>query len=175
MLSSPNHKSQLTLVDALVYLVLFALMVASALTVLHTMLESNSRNLTKAMVEQEGGLLVGKIDWALTGVRTILLPRGGSSGNTLSITKWDTSYGNPIVIKVENDKMTIQRGINPPQALHSENVEIVCPPIGCFTHFNASGGGINPESATTTFTVKIRTLEGYVFSRDFHGVKHLPK
>jgi prepilin-type N-terminal cleavage/methylation domain-containing protein len=164
-----------TLIETLVYLALFALMMASALTAFYTILESNNRNLTKAMVEQEGGFLVGKVDWVLTGVRTILLPGGGSSGNTLSVTKWDASYGNPIVIKVENDKMTIQRGTSDPQTLHNENVEIVCPPIGCFTHVNASGGSINPESATTTFTVKVRTPDGHVFFRDFSTVKYLRK
>jgi prepilin-type N-terminal cleavage/methylation domain-containing protein len=164
-----------TLIETLVYLALFALLMSSALTALYTILESNNRNLTKAMVEQEGGFLVGKIDWALTGVRHILIPAGGSSGNTLSVTKWDGSYGNPIVIKVESGTMTIQRGTNPPQVLHNENVEVSCPPMGCFTHVNPSGSGINPESATTTFTVKVRTPEGYVFFRDFNTVKYLRK
>jgi prepilin-type N-terminal cleavage/methylation domain-containing protein len=164
-----------TMLETIIYLALFAMIMSGALVSAYGLIGSGARNQTKALVQEEGTFLLGKIDWALTGVKTINLPVVGSPGNTISVTKFDSSVGNPIVISISGSTMTITRGGNPIQALNNSNVAVTCAPAGCFSHSASTASGINPESVSAAFTITAKTAEGLTFSQDFSTIKFLRK
>ena len=163
-----------TLIETMVYLAIYAIIMTGALVSAYAIFGSSARNQTKAMVQEEGSFLIGKIDWALTGVQTINAPAAGTSGNILSLTKYDLTVGNPVIITVASGVVSITRG-GVTKPLSNSNVVITCPAAGCFTHVSASGDGINPEYATSTFTTSAKTSEGLSFTQDFSTVKYLRK
>lgn len=164
-----------TLIETLVYLGLYAILMTGALVAMYSLFESSNRNLVKAMVQEEGSFLTGKIDWVLTGVQTInlpVVPPSPTSGPTLSVTKYDTSIGNPIVIGLSGHDLTISKAGGPATALNNSNVS-----LGnlVFTHTAASGDGINPESLSASFTLFSTTSDGLPFSQNFSTIKYLRK
>jgi type II secretory pathway pseudopilin PulG len=172
MTRTSRHKG-FTLIETLVYIGLYAIIMAGAVISMYTLFESGERNQTKAMVQEEGNFLLAKVDWALTGARTINLPVAGASGKTLSVTKWDTAAGNPVVITISNGSMTMSRSGNPAVVLNNADVQIICPTANCFTHSSASGDGINQENATATFSVHATTTNGLSFSQEFSTTKYI--
>ena len=169
----PSHKRGFTLIETIIYLALYALIMTGVLVSVYGIFGSASRNQTKAMVQEEGSYLTGKIDWALTGVQTISAPVANDSGDTLTVTKYDTSVGNPIIISVSAGNVTIKRGAAAARVINNSNTRISCPVGGCFTHVAASGDGINPESLAASFVISATTSEGLAFSQPFATVKYL--
>ena len=169
-----------TLIETIVYLAIFAIIMTGTISSVYAIFSSSARNQTKALTQEEGSFLLAKIDWALTGTQTINQPNDGNPstvdyGNTLSVTKFDSSAGNPIVIAVTGGVMTISRAGNPAVVLNNTNTTITCPvsPEDCFKHTSASGDGINPEGLTAKFRIHATTSDGLPFSQDFTTVKYL--
>ena len=172
--------SGFTLIEAIIYIALFALIMVGALVSIYGILGSSARNQTKAMVAEEGSFLLGKIDWALSGAESISLPfdldgDGTESGTILSIKKFGASLDNPIVISLSEGNFVIRRGNNSSNTLNNSNITISCALEGCFTHNSSSGDGINPESLEAKFTVSSKTPEGLFFLQDFSTIKFLRK
>jgi len=161
-----------TLIETLIYLGLYAIIMTGALTAIYTIFESSARNQVKAMVQEEGTFILGKIDWALTGAKTIGSPPTGSTGSTLSITKFDSTAGNPIVISLSGANAMISRSGNPGAVLNNSNVSVT---NLTFTHTSASGSGSNPESVAASFTLQATTSDGLSYSQSFATVKYLRK
>lgn len=175
-----KYNSGFTLIEAVIYVALFALIMTGALVSIYGILGSSARNQTKAMIAEEGSFLLGKIDWALSGAESISLPfdqdgDGIESGTTLSLKKFGAGSENPIVISLSDNNLVIRRGNNPANTLNNSNTFIACAPEGCFTHQSSSGDGINPESLEAKFTVSSKTSEGLSFSQDFSTIKFLRK
>jgi prepilin-type N-terminal cleavage/methylation domain-containing protein len=163
-----------TLIEVIVYIAIFAIMMTGAIGAVYALAGSDSRNQTKAQVQEEGSFLIGKIDWALSGAQSISSPGANASGNTLIVTNYNPSKS-PIVIQVTGGNMTIAVGANPTHVLNNSNIQITCPAQGCFTHTKASADGINPENATSSLTISTNTSNGAVFSQFFSTVKYLRK
>jgi hypothetical protein len=158
----------------MIYLALFSIIITGGLISAYSLIESSYRNQTKAMVQEEGSFLIGKIDWALTGTQTISLPTANTFGTTLSLVRYEASTS-PVVITIVSGNMTIKVGTNPTHVLNNTNVQISCPPTGCFTHSSATADGINPENATASFTISSKTSQGFSTSQFFSTVKYLRK
>lgn len=178
MRNQNRHNRGFTLIETLIYLALYAIIMTGAIVSAYAILSSSARNQTKALVQEEGSFLVGKIDWVLSGTQAINQPNDGVSstvdqGSTLSITKFDASLGNPIVITLDGTNLTITRGTNPTEALNNSGIQISCPAAGCFKHTSASGDGVNPESLSAYFTLTTRTSDGISYSQDFSTTKYL--
>lgn len=160
-----KNKKGFTLAETLIYIAIFALIMSGAIISIYSIIGSNARNQAKAMTQEEGSFLIGKIDWALGGVKSINSP----SGNTLSVTKYDSTVPDPIEIKIENGKMTIKKGSSGDLLeLNNSNVEVSCPSLSnCFTH------SINPEKIEANIIISTKTSEGLPYSQDFYTIKYL--
>lgn len=150
------------------------MMMTGALVSVYAIAGSDARNQTKAMAQEEGSFLIGKIDWALTGAQVITTPAANTSGYTLTVTRYDTTQS-PVVLTVAGGSMSIKVGTHSTHVLNNSNVQITCPPQGCFTHMSATADGINPENATSSLTVSTKTSGGLPFSQFFSTVKYLRK
>jgi type II secretory pathway pseudopilin PulG len=164
-----------TLIETVVYLGLLAIIMSGAFASAYGILGSSARNQAKALIQEEGTFLLGKIDWALGGVQSIALPASNASGDMLSVIKYSASPGNPIVVAVSGGNMTIAKGANPAKILNNSNVSVTCAVDGCFSHSASSADGINPESVSASFTVSAKTSEGMTYTQDFSTAKYLRK
>ncbi|MDQ5954245.1 MAG: hypothetical protein QG583_173 [Patescibacteria group bacterium] len=162
-----------TLIETVIYIGLFAILMGGALTSVYAIIEGNNRNQNKAMVQEEGTFILGKIDWALTGVSSASVD---AAGKILTITK-SNFPNNPIVITVNEQlgNITIKRGIGLTQGLNNSNVRVECPPEKCFNRDLATGDGINPENISVDILVNSRTSDGLPYSQEFSTVKFIRK
>jgi len=163
-----------TLIEVLIYLALFAVIIGGAFSAAYGIVESSGRNQTKAMLQEEGDFLIAKINWALSGARAVSSPAVGGGGSALSVAKWDTSIGDPVVVSLAGGNLNISRGGNAAQRLNNSNLEVSCP-HPCFTHISASGAGTNPESLETSFSISSRTPNGAAVRQDFFTTTYLRK
>ena len=77
---------------------LFAILMGGAVTVAYAVFESAGHNQGKEILQQEGDFLIGKIEWALSGVQTIdspplnpLDPTTSTQNSILQVTKYGSS------------------------------------------------------------------------------------
>ena len=74
-----------TLIETLIYIGLFALIISGVLASVFMILGNNARLQAKAMIQEEGSFLIGKVDWALSGIESASV----SNGNTLQVSKYN--------------------------------------------------------------------------------------
>ncbi|KKW18275.1 MAG: hypothetical protein A2131_00525 [Candidatus Sungbacteria bacterium GWC2_49_10] len=160
-----KKNSGFTLIETLVYLGLFSILIGGALVAAFGIFESNGRNQTKAMVQEEGQFLAAKIDWVLSGVRSVDAPPASSPGSLLSVTKYG---GGTVEVSLAGTDMRIQRNAGPVRTLNNSNVKVSGV---AFTHMYS--GAENPESVEARFRVSARTPGGVDFTEDFFTVKYV--
>jgi type II secretory pathway pseudopilin PulG len=160
-------KRGFTLIETLIYLALYTIIIGGALAAVYSMLESDARNETAAMVEEEGDFLIGKIDWVLSDTASVQSPI--SSGKELSITLAD---GSAVVFRSIAPALSIQAGSAQEQILNNTDVSV----IGLtFIHSLSTSDGLDPESVSASFTLVATTSDGHVLSRDFSTLEYLRK
>ena len=166
-----KFRAGFTLIETLVYLGLFSIIIGGAFVAAFGIIESNERNQTKAIVQNEGAFVLAKIDWALSGIQSVDSPPPDGTPlerSLLSVTKYG---GGTIKISLpdpSNPNVEIQRGTAPAKILNNSNVEIT---NLLFTHKKPADG--NLESVEARFTVTARTLTGASFTEDFFTVKYI--
>lgn len=162
-----------TLIEMIIYIGLFGLIMGGALTSVYGILEANARNQAKAMVQEEGAFLLGKIDWAITGVSSANVD---PTGRILTLTKYEPTSYNPLVITISTGgDISIKRGTGSEQGLNNSNIFVTCEAGGCFEKILATGDGINPESVSANMIVNSRTADGFPYSQEFFTIKYLRK
>jgi type II secretory pathway pseudopilin PulG len=160
-------KRGFTLIETLIYLALYTIIIGGALAAVYSMLESDARNETAAMVEEEGDFLIGKIDWVLSDTASVQSPI--SSGKELSITLAD---GSAVVFRPIASALSIHAGSAQEQILNNTDVSV----IGLtFIHSLSTSDGLDPESVSASFTLVATTSDGRVLSRDFSTLEYLRK
>jgi Tfp pilus assembly protein PilW len=165
-----NRKRGFTLIETMIYLGLYGLVIGGVVVAAYAIFESNSRNQSKAMIEEEGTFLLGKIDWALTGASAVSV---SPSKQQLSINRDGLiATDEPLSFNSFGGSLTLSRGNNPAQVLNNSNITVT---NIIFTDATSSGDGITPESITSSFTLTIRTATGQQFSQVFSDTKYLQK
>src|ERR1041385_5567651 len=86
-----TNSSGFTIIELLVYLGLFGIIMTGILSGSYAVIESANRNQTKGLVQADGDFLLGKINWAMSGVTAVTMPVVGTPGSTLTTNKWDGS------------------------------------------------------------------------------------
>ncbi|MDQ5922516.1 MAG: hypothetical protein QG644_224 [Patescibacteria group bacterium] len=169
-----SKNSGFTLIETMIYIALFALIMTGTIVSIYGILGSSARNQLKAMVQEEGSFLVGKVDWSLNGASSIEVRDNGFS---LTITKYDGSVIKLSISPTDGNMTLTEDGIE--NVLNNSNVEIECASLseemGCFNYTESSGEGINARKLSTYFTVNSRTSEGMPYSQDFSTIKYLRK
>lgn len=168
-----SKNSGFALIEAVLYLGLFVLIIGSVLTSVDSILEANARSQTQVMVQEEGAFILGKIDWALTGITSASID---ASGKILITTKSDTSFTNPLEVSIDSaGNIFVKRGTGSAERINNSNVTVSCEPAGCFDKTLATGDGIKPESVAAKITITATTIDGLSYSREFSTVKFIRK
>ena len=158
------YRRGVTLIEVVIYLALFGLLIGGAVVAAFNVLESASRGQTKAMLQEEGGYLQKKIEWTLSGARTVSIPSIGSLGETLSVTKWDVSIGNPVAISLVGTDVRMSKRGGAWATLNNSNVLV----SGLlFSRTKQSGVGTNPERIEFSFSVSARAPNGMMVAQFF--------
>ena len=161
----PSAQAGVTLIEVIIYLALFGLLMGGAITAAYNLFESESRGQTKAMMQEEGGFLIGKINWALSGVQAVTAPAVGTKGSVLTVAKWDTTIGNPITIALTGVDITMATSSNlSGMTLNNSNVSVS---NLLFDHKEQLGVGNDPESVQFSFTLSARLPDGILISESF--------
>lgn len=159
--------SGFTLIETIVYLALFGFIMSGTVLSAYQLFEASGRSSTRAMLGEEGDFISAKIDWALSGVQTVVAPGapvvGGACTNsvTLSVVKWNATVGT-VVVALSGGEMTLSKAGGPANVLNNANVTVTNVNfVHCYP------GGTNPESVEAHFTLSARTTNGVMMSKDF--------
>jgi prepilin-type N-terminal cleavage/methylation domain-containing protein len=87
-----NKNKGFTLIEMLVYIALLGILMTGALLGAWQILQGSAQISSRTTPQDEESFVLGKINWALEGVKTISTPNSGTPyGSTLSLTKYDTT------------------------------------------------------------------------------------
>jgi prepilin-type N-terminal cleavage/methylation domain-containing protein len=159
-----------TLIEVVMYLALFAILFGGAVLAAYNVIEGSGKNQTRAQLQEEGDFLAGKLAWVLSGAQTVTTPITGSQASILSLTKYG---GTTWTVNANGANMELQTasGTFP---LNSSAIQLA-PGTLRFTHTASSGGGTNPESVTTAFTLTAKSPGGADMRQDFTTTTYLRK
>jgi type II secretory pathway pseudopilin PulG len=165
-----KKKRGFTLIETVTYLALFAILMGGGVVTAYAMFESAGRNQAKSILQDEGDFLIGKIEWALSGVQTISSPpldfAAPTQSSILQVARFD---GSSLTLSVAGDALQIQNSSST-YPLNNSGVQVS---NLIFTHRAANGNGIDPESITASFTLSTRAENGMPLEQDFSTVKYL--
>ncbi len=151
-----------TFIETLVYLTLFSIMIGGIVVTAYSLFESSDRNQTKAMMQEEENYLLGKINWALSGVASISVPAANTSDVTLKALKYD---GTSNTITQSAGNLTFNGAI-----LNNSNVA-----ISNLIFIHAYAGGANPDSLEAGFTISAKTPNGMTISQIASTTRYIRK
>lgn len=165
-----NNQRGFSLIETIIYLALYGIIIGGIVISIYGIFESGNRNQTKAMVQEEGTYLLGKIDWALTGATSASV----SPSNKLLYVNRNglPSLDNPLTFDTSGGDMKLSRGIDAPERISNTNVSVT---NVNFIHTTESSDGVTPESVKTSFTLSALTPNGMTYSQDFSTIKFLRK
>lgn len=171
-LSSKPHQSLIyesgagfTLIEALVYIALFAIIIGGGMVAVYQIIESTNASYNHVILQEEANFLFRKINWALTGAERVESP----SSNQLVIS--DKPGFPPLTFTQNGDKLTLQRSTNAAVELNSGSIAV----LGSSLSF--TGIDITPtdgvfEGVTTIFTLETEQ-NGRQASQNFSTTKYL--
>ena len=154
-----------TLIETLVYVSLYAMIFGGMLASMYTLVESDARNETVAMMEEEGNYLIGKIDAAVLHAASVQSP--AESGTALSVL---VAGGSSIRITERDSSMRLQMDGSAAETLNNTDVSVQ---NLNFVHTLPTGDGSNPESVSVSFTLVATTSDGHLLSQEFSTLEYV--
>lgn len=165
-----------TLIEATIYLGLFSLVIGGSVVAAFQVFEFAGRNQTRAIIQGEGDFLIAKMSWALSGTQSINSPTapapnsGCASSTQLSVTKWETAVGNPLVFMESGGYVSLGRAGNPGLPLNNTNVS-----VSNFEVARCWPNPSSPEYVEPRFTITARTPNGALLTQDFFTTVYIRK
>ena len=157
MISYPAQRG-FTLIETIVYLALFSILIGGAVISAFQIFDTATRSSTRTMLQDESDFILGKIDWTLSGAKAVTTPAAGASGSTLTVAKWDSSEGDPIIIS-NNGGGDIFVTRTPAAAARLNNSNTTVDAL-TFIHTSDVGPGADPEAVTAVLTLSALTPIG---------------
>ena len=151
-----------TLIEAVVYLALLAILMSGAVIAAFNLFEANGRAETHILLQEEGGFLLGKIEWALRGAHIVSEPGKNEEGSTLTLKRWGSD--DMLSFSHTDSDLLSAVGGTPGVPLNNTNVQLSSI---LFTHTLSSLLGAQSESIQVSFTLSARTPNGAIISQEF--------
>jgi len=151
-----------TLIETLVYLALFTLIIGGFVASAYMLFQTSDRNQTKAMMQDEANFLIGKINLALSGARSvtkplIIAPATTASDSTLEVPGFT-------LFRSGDDMQLNGRALN--------NTNVV---ISRLVFIRTYAGGTNPDSVEAGFTISATTPTGSTISQTASTTRYIRK
>lgn len=155
-----KHTAGFTLIETMVYLGLFSIIIGGGLVTTYQIIQSSQSVQNKILLQEEGNFLLAKINWTLTGIKTI----NQVTATTLSVTKYDSLIVNPLTLSLnQTDLQSNRTGSN--LNLNASNITITSLQ---FTHLTQPTEGVKVQ-----FTLTSKADSGQSYSQNFETVKYL--
>ena len=147
-------KKGFTLIEVIVYLALFAILITGALEASFNLFEAGGHSAAEALLAEEGGFVVAKVQVELAGATSVTVPVADSSSGVLTVSKPSgTSTLDPT--KLVGGQVSMSNA--------------------SFYHAAELGTGLVPESVGVRFTLSTRTSKGVMLSQEFFSTTSLRK
>lgn len=159
-----------TLIEALVYLALFSILMGGAAIAAYNLFDSAVKVGTRTMLQEEGDFMIAKIDWVLSGAKAVTAPAAGVTGSSLTVAKWNTALGDPMMVTKNGSELLLTRGTNAPVVLNNTNTTI---DSITFNHIEGAGDGTVPEAVETVLTISAYTPTGVYVKRTATSTTYL--
>jgi type II secretory pathway pseudopilin PulG len=164
-----NMQRGITLIETVLYLALFAILAGGTIAAVFSLIESQGRNQTQSMIEEEGAYIEGKLDWVLTSANSVTV-----AGGDLLVNRTSLASQNPFIFSLLNGNLYLYRTTKDSTTPPLNNPNITVTSVN-FVHTTATSDGIAPESVSANFTLSARTPNGSTESEDFSTLKYLRK
>lgn len=109
-----------TLLEVIIYLALFSLLMTSVLGVVYQLVRSTAETKWALQVQAEGNFIIQKMEWALAGQTTIILP----NEQTCVITRADQGSESPVEFSVRAGTWYVKRGMGSSTPLSSSAMRV---------------------------------------------------
>ena len=129
----------------------------------YMLFESSDRNQSKAMLQEEKEYLLGKINWAMSGMKIVVV---GLPPTSVNIVKYD---GTLVTLDLSGSDMTFATS-SLPVVLNNTNVKVT---KLVFIHTYA--GVSNPESLEAGFTISAITPTGSTITQTASTTRYVRK
>ena len=149
-----------TLIETIVYLALFAIVMTGLVATVYGYFENTGRNETKAILQEEGNFVLGKINYALDGAQAVSAPASGATGGTLTATKYGSGLSTTITSSGGNVTQDGSRLVDS---------SVVTISSLTFTHI------ASPEGVTASFTITAKTPGGQSVSEPASITRYIRK
>ena len=116
-----HSRNGFTLLEAVIYAGLFAVILSAVLGMFYSLMESERRNRERLAVESEANFVMQKIAWALTGIESVNSPASGATSTALSVDKFGFD-DDPIVFELGSGRITMSKGSGEAADLFSSRV-----------------------------------------------------
>jgi prepilin-type N-terminal cleavage/methylation domain-containing protein len=133
-----------TLVEVLIYIVLFGLLMTGAVTAAYQLLQSGQQQDISFAAQQEGTFINRKLAWALGPATNVSV----AGGNVMTITRPDLGSESPLVIDASGAQMMLARGTAAPQFLNTPGLTLE----NVLFEVTPASGGL-PKSVRVVFTL----------------------
>ena len=153
-----------TLIEAVIYVLLFALLIGGTVGAVYNIMEFNNVSHARDMMYEEGNFLIAKIGWVASEAQSVNSPLSGSPGSSLSVNKLDNPLDTIRVELVDNNMVVTENSIS--QILNNDNVAVS---NLVFSYQNTS----NYQSVNIKFTLSSKVNNGTTISNDFETTKYL--
>lgn len=161
-----SHSAGFTLIETLVYLGLFGIIMGSLAVAVYGIVEANGRGDARVVIQEEGGFLIGKMNWALSGASSIAV---GVTPPSLAVNKYGFGL-NPLVFTIVGNAVRLQEGGGAVVSLNSNSVQVIN-----FVVTNIPAANGKPQGVTVGFTLRGTTPKGVTIDQDFSTTKYLRK
>lgn len=163
LLSVAKSGAGFTLIELLIYVSLFTLIIGGGLLAVFQIVQGSAALHAKSVLSDEGNFVLAKINFALTGVKTINSATGASA---LSVTKYDNTLPNPTTITLDNTVIqSNSTGTFLP--LTSANVSVTSLQ---FTHIT-----LPQEGVAASVTLSTKGENGRTYNQTFDMTKYVRK
>ncbi len=155
-----------TLIETIIYSAIFSILMTGIVSSVFMLFESLDRNQTKAMLQEEKEYLIGKINWAMSGMQDIVIPGANTAATTLQLVKYE---GTSVSIALAGSAMTIATSSSA-VILNNSNVTVT---NLLFIHKISSPNSV--QSVEAGFTISSRTPAGSTITQTASTTRYVRK
>ena len=144
-----NKNRGFTLIETLMYAVIFVIVVGGMVSYAFAMLTSSHRTNTQIEVTDNARFLTQKLQRAIQGASSINSPLVGNSASSLSITTASSSM-NPLVIDLNNGVVRFKKASNSPIAITNSFVTVSSLSFTNYSYSTATKNTIRVKAKITS-------------------------
>lgn len=159
-----NNKG-FTLIETLLYVAIVPFILASAIGLFYFVTQSQIKNQVINEVNQQGEIIIDNINKSIQSSSAINSPTAGNIGPNLSLQNITPAL-NPTIYSVSSNSLYMTQGLNAPQQMHNNKIQINNLQFTNLSKPNTSG------NITYTFTLNYinnSNKQSYNYSKTFYG------